>query len=56
MELRVSKNENIWVAKHRPVFSAITGQVLALELDYNRTNNDTNQVFLVDQTPSVLNL
>ena len=48
MELRISKHEDVWVTEQRPIFSAIAGQVLALELDYNRANDDMNLIYLVD--------
>ena len=57
MELRVSENNDTWVTKQRPIFQAISGQVLALELDYNKAHaNEKNQLFIVDQSPSVIHL
>lgn len=54
MELRISKQESSWVANHRPIYSAISGQVLALEFDNNKASDEINQVFIIDQTPSVI--
>ena len=58
MKLTIKRGKgNIWSAKIASVYSQITGQVLALELDHEHQNFTAyDQLFLVDQTPSVIHL